>query len=381
MAHVEDRWTVPNPGGRGRVKGPRHGVGKRWAAVWTEVDGTRRKKACATKDEATALLEHVGVQQRAGAYITPARGRITVEKMADRWLTEQVHQRATSLEQIRRRLANTILPTLGAYEVADVDRGVVQAAVTEWSKALAPSTVKVAYVYLAGVFTLAVDEKRIPASPCRRINLPPVEREPVIPLTIAMVDALIAGLWRPYQTMAILAAATGMRSGELRGLTWDRIRIAPDRSSAQLRIDRQLVGGSAARPVWGPPKTGTSVRVVSVGKATVAELGEPGQGLVIRGARGGAVNRERASEAWRHAAAPLGLGKGSGWHDLRHFHASLLIAGGASPVAVAHRLGHKDATETLKTYAHLWPDDDERMRDATDGVVTRPPAPPEHPGQ
>jgi len=96
---------------------------------------------------------------------------------------------------------------------------------------------------------------------------------------------------------------------------------------------------------------------------------------VFRTARGGAISRQAASEAWRHAAAPLGLAGGSGWHDLRHFHASLLIAGGASPVAVAHRLGHKDATETLRTYAHLWPDDETRMRDATDGIVMLP----EHP--
>ena len=374
MGHVADRWTVPGPNGR-RVRGDRYGQGMRWQAVWHEPDGTRRRRSFATKDAATAHLEQVGVQQRAGTYVSPDRGRITVAEMADRWVAEQVHQRATSLEVIRRRLANTILPTLGRYALADVDRGVVQRAVTEWAGALAPSTVRVAYVYTAGIFTLAVDERRLPASPCRRINLPPVDAEPVIPLTVAQVQALTDALWRPYRVMAVLAAATGMRSGELRGLTWDRITFADDRSSGQIRVDRQLVGGTAVRPVWGPVKTGTSVRVVGVGKATVDALGDPGEGLVVTGARGGAVNRTRASEAWRHAAAPPGLPRGSGWHDLRHFHASLLIAGGASPVAVAHRLGHKDATETLKTYAHLWPDDDDRMRDATDGLITLPEPP------
>jgi integrase len=32
--------------------------------------------------------------------------------------------------------------------------------------------------------------------------------------------------------------------------------------------------------------------------------------------------------------------------------------------AVADRLGHQDSTETLRTYAHLWPNDEERSRDA-----------------
>jgi hypothetical protein len=58
----------------------------------------------------------------------------------------------------------------------------------------------------------------------------------------------------------------------------------------------------------------------------------------------------------------------SGWHDLCHHHASLLIAAGLSPRAVADRLGHKDAAETLTVYAHLWVDDEDRAVEATPDV-------------
>ncbi|MHA7296890.1 tyrosine-type recombinase/integrase [Pseudarthrobacter raffinosi] len=75
--------------------------------------------------------------------------------------------------------------------------------------------------------------------------------------------------------------------------------------------------------------------------------------------------------AWQTARKVL-PGIGDGWHQLRHHHASLLIAAGLSPVAMAHRLGHKDATETLQTYAHLWPNDDERMAAASDGLLVLP---------
>lgn len=377
MAHVSDRWTVPNPNGPGRIRSDRYGRGARWLAVWHEPDGTRRKKACATKDEALALIQHHETTKRAGTYISPSRAQVTVREVAEQWYREQAHQRPTSRAVIRRRLDNTILPTLGAYAVADVDRGVIQGAVTAWSRHLAPSTVKVAYVYTAGIFTLAVEQRRIPTSPCRRINLPASHPAPVTPLTAQMVQALIDGLWTPYRPMAVFAAASGMRSGELRGLTWDRVTVHGD-GSAQVRVDRQLIGGTAHEPVWGPVKTRASNRQIGVGPATVQALGKPGVGLVFRGARGGAIDRKRASEAWRHAARPLGLEAGSGWHDLRHFHASLLIARGLSPVAVAARLGHKNSVETLKTYAHLWPDDDTRMRDTGDGVVhLQPPGSPQ----
>lgn len=363
----------PGPAGR-KVRTDRYGQGSRWRAVWTEPNGTRRRRSYPSKDLAQAHLDQVAVAQMTGAYISPDRGRITVRTMAEAWFAEQIHQRATSTQAIRIRLDRTLLPSLGGHELATVDRSTVQRAVTAWSKTLAPSTVRVAYVYLAGIFTLAVDERRIPTSPCRSINLPPVTREPVIPMTTTQVQALTDALWVPYRKMAVLAVASGMRGGELRGLTWDR--ITPKADGAMIRVDRQLTGNSSTRPTWGPPKTKTSVRVISIGPQTLEALGERGEGLVLTGGNGGAITRGAASTAWRAAAGPLGFPTGSGWHDLRHFHASLLIAGGASPVAVAHRLGHKDATETLKTYAHLWADDDERMRDATDGLVRLPEPPP-----
>ncbi|MCW2286932.1 integrase [Leucobacter luti] len=42
-------------------------------------------------------------------------------------------------------------------------------------------------------------------------------------------------------------------------------------------------------------------------------------------------------------------------HDLRHVSATLAIGAGADVKLVQHMLGHKDANETLNTYAHLWP--------------------------
>jgi integrase len=41
-------------------------------------------------------------------------------------------------------------------------------------------------------------------------------------------------------------------------------------------------------------------------------------------------------------------------HDLRHLHASMLIAAGANPKYVADRLGHSNASFTLDVYAHLF---------------------------
>jgi len=57
------------------------------------------------------------------------------------------------------------------------------------------------------------------------------------------------------------------------------------------------------------------------------------------------------------------------FHDLRHYYASLLIRHGESVKTVQARLGHASATETLDTYSHLWPDSDDRTREAVDSVL------------
>ena len=56
-------------------------------------------------------------------------------------------------------------------------------------------------------------------------------------------------------------------------------------------------------------------------------------------------------------------------HGLRHFYASLLIHKGCSPKVVQARLGHATNAETMETYGHLWPDDEDLTRVAVDDVL------------
>ena len=44
---------------------------------------------------------------------------------------------------------------------------------------------------------------------------------------------------------------------------------------------------------------------------------------------------------------------------------------GCSVKAVQRYLGHKNASETLDTYGHLWPGDEDRIRDAIDAGSRR----------
>ena len=60
------------------------------------------------------------------------------------------------------------------------------------------------------------------------------------------------------------------------------------------------------------------------------------------------------------------------FHDLRHTHASILIAEGVDIVRVSKRLGHRTPKITLETYAHLFPDTDYEVLDIFETALLKP---------
>jgi integrase len=74
--------------------------------------------------------------------------------------------------------------------------------------------------------------------------------------------------------------------------------------------------------------------------------------------------------------AAAGMPDKATMHDLRHLYASLLIRHGESVRVVQERLGHASASETLDTYSHLWPDNEDKTRAAVDAVLGAQPGQP-----
>jgi integrase len=162
----------------------------------------------------------------------------------------------------------------------------------------------------------------------------------------------------------------GDASGRVLGLTVDRL----DMLRREVHVDRQLVTLAGHSPHLGPPKTKSSVRTIPLPQVVVDELAAhlarfpAADGLVFT-LEGLTLTRSMFGHLWRAAARSAGLASGTGMHALRHYYASLLIRFGESVKTVQMRLGHATAAETLDTYSHLWPDSDDRTRDAIDSVL------------
>lgn len=235
----------------------------------------------------------------------------------------------------------------------------MQAAINAWQEAgYSASRIRVASSYANSILRLA-EHDGLRTGPVEGVRRPKLPSLPIIPLTTAQVEAIRERMTARYKAMVTVAAGTGLRSGELRGL------LVEQAAGAEVVVLHQFSGNRDGRPVLGATKTPTSVRRVPIGPSVQQAIAEhlaafPSDRFLFTTRYGTPVSRSAAGEAWRTAVDGLGLPERSGWHDLRHFHASLLIQSGLSVKVVAERLGHKDTTETLRTYAHLWPTDQER---------------------
>jgi integrase len=241
---------------------------------------------------------------------------------------------------------------------------------------LAPTTVQTVYRITASVFRSAVRDRLITTSPCEQIKLPKLVRRQIVPLATGAVLRVADAMPDRYRTLVIVASGTGLRQGEVFGLEVRHV----DFLGRALRVEQQVVSVSGGgEPFIGPPKTASSVRTVPLPAIVGEQLAQhfkvfgldqrDERRLVFTNERDEPIRRTHFAEAFRRAVRSAGLPDGTRFHELRHYYASLLIQHGESVKVVQSRLGHASAAETLDTYSHLWPDSEDRTRQAIDEIL------------
>lgn len=158
-----------------------------------------------------------------------------------------------------------------------------------------------------------------------------------------------------------LAVHTGMRRGELVGLKWHDL----DATLARISVHR-TIQCLAGNPVEFAAKTRSSRRSIDLDPTTMSVLNDWRARLEIAGlptgpddwmfcnAKGRLLHPESLSQLFARIVARSGLPK-IRFHDLRHTHASLLVAHGVPIKVVTERLGHSHPAFTMHTYQHLLP--------------------------
>ncbi len=346
-----------------------------WRARWRDPDGNERSKRFRTRKEADAHVEQVRSTVLAGTYVDPAESKRTFESYALEWAAQQAHHRPSTTVKIEGALRLHVIPHLGQRPIGQLRRSELQAWLNALSANYAPATVHAIAAWVTTILRAAVEDGVIAKSPATKLKLPELERRQVVPITRAEIESITAALPDRFKAFATVGASTGLRPGELLGLTLDRV----DFLGRKVRVDRQLVTPAKGKPDFGPPKTKASVRVVplpTVAAEALAEhvrlFGAGDHGLLFTTGEGRALSRAYFGQLWTAAAQKVGLPARTGPHALRHYYASVLITGGESVVVVQARLGHASPIETLETYANLWPDSDDGTRAVIDAAFAAP---------
>jgi integrase len=182
-------------------------------------------------------------------------------------------------------------------------------------------------------------------------------------LTLEEMHALIAACDSDtYQCLIELLITSGLRIGEALGLTLKDLDLA----RSLIRVEYQL-GRDGNRTLL---KTNESRRTLDIPPLLMQRLialaasegraSDPDAFVFATRNRTG-LERKVARQALKRAVRKAGIAAPEPTlHDLRHSHASMLIALDVPLTDVQHRLGHRKPDTTLRVYAHQW-----RERDAS----------------
>lgn len=359
----------------------------KWRARYRDQEGREYARHFPRKIDAQDWLDEVTADVVTGRYVDPQAGRIELGTFADRWLAAQTFD-ALTRETVESRIRVHVKPHLGEVELRNLRPSMIQAWVRGRQVEVAPSYCRLLLTHLSTILAAAVDDRLIPTNPCASgsVRAPKVVRGRVMPWTVERVRAVVAGHPDEYRAAPVVGAGCGLRQGEVFGMTVDAVDFL--RRTVHVRQQVRLVGGQL---VFSPPKGGREREVplpdwvsvalaehLRVHPATESTLPwrDPGgaahtAALMFTNREGGALTRAYYQHnAWTPAiaAARVQRNRSNGFHALRHHYASVLLQRGVSIRAVAEYLGHHDPGFTLRTYAHLMPEDEARSRAAIDAA-------------
>lgn len=245
--------------------------------------------------------------------------------------------------------------------------------VTNWVRSIrdecAPQTCRLAFATLRAALNSAVRNEWIASNPASFATeaLPRRDPKPLMIPTVPEVQRVLAWCREhdpDLEAAVLLAGLCGLRRGEVVGIRWDEL------DGTTVALQRTKTG--KVRHVSLPAEVVTALgEVRRRQRETCLALGVPRPATVFskRSDPSQASSLEAFDARWGDCRRTLQFS----WrfHDLRHFHATRLIAAGVDVRTVAHRLGHTTPTLTLNTYAHLVSAADRAAADIAGGWLSR----------
>lgn len=321
---------------------------------------------------------------------------ITVKDVAEAWHKRKKDAgtyRYGTLHNWRIHIDKHILPHLGEFRIQAVTVEQIENAAAGWAHVASAKEANNILTTLTAIFKLAqrygpLQGKANAAQLAERLKLSNEnnEAEEVLPDQVysegelkKLIQATEPGSFE--RVLVMVPTFTGMRIGEVLGLTW----AAVDFKAAVINVRLNLVVSEGENGVeLKAPKSKKSRRTLDIPRELAHELKlwklkcPPSEhGLVFTTFAGGFIHRKNAGEMFDQVIDGANKDKREEdkvkrltFHKLRHTFASLLLSKGKDIPEVSRLLGHSDCAITLKVYSHFVPRKTKTMQELASSILS-----------
>ena len=329
---------------------------------------TRKSKYFKTEKEAAQWLRKAAHEVDKGTYITDSK--TTVAAWLDVWTAEYLQDKKLgTIEKYNSDIRNHIKPGVGHVQLQKLTPHAVQCFINDLTrkKGLAPKTVKSIHGCLHSAIEQAYRNGMIVKNPADNPTLPRIEKRDTKTIPEDKIGEFVERVKdTEYGLLYIVLLFTGMRRGEIMGLTWDCV----DFQAGRVIVRRQLLKGKAAGSKYemqslknDKPRTIVPAQLVMQclwkrKKQEAAEKQAAGAAwdnplnLVFTNPLGQHLKQDTIYNHYKRIVADMGL-QDLRIHDLRHSFAVNALRSGDDIKTVQETLGHHTAAFTLDVYGHV----------------------------
>jgi len=296
---------------------------------------------------------------------------LTLSMYMTRWLEDSVKDSVkthtyNSYEQITRI---HIIPAIGGVKLKNLKPAHLQGLYrAKLDGGLSPRTVQYIHTTVHRALKIAVRWELIPRNVADAVQPPRIQRKEMRCFNKDEAKKLLeTAKGERYEAVYVLAVHSGLRKGEILGLSWDAVNF--DKGTLQVR--RTLAHDSNGNPVFSTPKTSKSRRTIHLSRTVLSALSRHRKrqnqerlragtdwhdyGIVFATEMGTPVHASHLHDrSWKPLLRHGGL-PDIRFHDLRHTCATLLLGAGVHVKIVSELLGHASIAITLDTYSHVLP--------------------------
>lgn len=325
-----------------------------------------------TQKEVAQKLKQATYELDQGTYTAPCR--MTVKEWLEIWKAEYTGDVKEATAYIyKKNLDMYVIPSLGAVRLEALTTDMIQQLYVKLLKpekagvkALEPKSVRNVHGVLHKALQQAVLSGYIKVNPVKGCKPPKAVKKEMSPLDEAHIAAFLKEIQgHPHEYLYKITLFTGLREGEVLGLTWDCLDFENGTLLVKQQLRRQQQKGGTY--YMDSTKNG-KCRVLTLAPSVVRlfrcqKLKQNGQrleagdlweenNLVFSNSVGGFLSYRTVYDCFKRVMKKIGS-PATRFHDLRHTYATLALKSGDNYKAVQENLGHATAAFTLDVYGHV----------------------------